>query len=87
MPSLGYRHSKATRQRMSEAKRGTRASPAQRAAIADGVRRWWRTRRENESALKKSKKQRTLPASSLTADAGRVPKEMFDDFPLCAREA
>ena len=82
MTVLGKKHTMATRKRMSAAKRGTKASSAHREAIAEGVRRWWRARRENESALRKEQKAETLRASSLSAGASRVSEVTSHESPV-----
>jgi hypothetical protein len=46
---------------MAEAKRGTKATPAHRAAISAGVRRWWASRKQKEAAL-------TDPAAPTSAE-------------------
>lgn len=78
MTTPGFRHTQASRKRMSEAKRGTKATSAHCEAIASGIRSWWEARRAKENALKREQTSKTLPASVLATAAGRVSEVQED---------
>ncbi len=78
MSARGSRHTEAARARMSEAKRGTKATPAHRAAIAAGVRRWWASRKQKEE---------TPSASVLATSADGVSKDTVSVAIRLARSA